>query len=796
MNPAKLLSVVLSLIAAAGLAVVIALRLSLPTTEGTVRVSTLHTEVTIRFDPLQRPYVEAGSLSDALAAQGWLHASHRLWQMELFRRAGSGRMAEMLGKSQISTDEQLWRFGVPQLARTLEANADRDLIALVDAYIGGINAAIEAYVLPPPEYLLLRHDVDPWQRSDVFALGALMAFQSANNADRELLRLALRDALAQEDFALFLDDNSARQDFPYVLAQHGSRTQEAAVLPQVDSGRQLETAFASMAQLSPSHNPLMPRFAFGSNGWVVAPERSASGHALHAFDSHDALGLPNLFYEVHLFFGDEREIRGWSVPGLPGVINGYNEAIAWGFTNIGDTQDLFLETRNATNPELYLHEGQWQTVRREAVSIAVKDADSHSFDVLHTANGPLISEEPPIALRWTVQDIGDKGLDAILALNVARNWDEFNAALDRHAAPTLNATYADVHGTIGFRTAGLLPVRARGNGLVPLNGRHADNQWVRMVPPQDMPRLKNPPSGFIAAANARVAPEGSYPLVSADNAAPYRIQRLQDVLAAKSKLSAQDMAALQMDWYDSQADGLLGSLIGEVDKNALGPAATNALDLLVAWRNSPVASQDSAAALIFQSWYLQLSKEVFSATLPDALYQRLLSFSYGLNFALDTLLLTDRHSQWWQNSRSAMITNALEGAVQQLLPRLGTQPAAWRLDQLQSVGLQHELSKAVPALEWLFAEKPQPWGGSPAAVGRANYSYRKPFSVVHGATVRTVADMSTPPKVTAVIPGGQSGHPLSAHYTDQFPVWVRGDLTAIDGSSSDASNSTIKLSPD
>ena len=796
MNPAKLLSIALTLTAAAGLAGVIALRLSLPTTEGKVRVSTLHAEVTIRFDPLQRPYVEAGSLSDALAAQGWLHASHRLWQMELFRRAGLGRMAEMLGKSQISTDEQLWRFGVPQLARTLEANADKELLALVDAYIGGVNAAIEDYILPPPEFLLLRHGVDPWQRSDVFALGALMAFQSANNADRELLRLALRDALTPEDFALFLDDNSARQNFPYVLPQQKPWAPPARVLPQADSGRQLETALARMAQLSPSHNPLMPRFAFGSNGWVVAPERSTSGHALHAFDSHDALGLPNLFYEVHLFFGDGREIRGWSVPGLPGVINGYNEAIAWGFTNIGDTQDLFLETRNATNPELYLHEGQWQTVRREAVSIAVKDADSHSFDVLHTANGPLISEEPPIALRWTVQDIGDKGLDAILALNVARDWDEFNAALDRHAAPTLNATYADVHGTIGFRTAGLLPVRARGNGLVPLDGRHADSQWVRMVLPQDMPRLKNPPSGFIAAANARVAPEGSYPLVSADNAAPYRVQRLQDVLAAQSKLSLQDMAALQMDWFDSQADALLGKLLDEVNRDALSPTANSAMDLLTAWSNSPIASKDSAAALIFQSWYLQLGEAVFSATLPDALYQRLLSFNYGLNFALDTLLLTDRHSQWWQNSRSLMITKALELAVQQLLAQLSAQPAAWRLDQLQAVGLQHELSKALPTLELLFAEQAQPWGGSPAAVGRANYSYRKPFSVVHGATVRTVADMSTPPKVGAVIPGGQSGHPLSAHYTDQFPVWVRGDLTAIYGSSSDASNSTIKLSPD
>lgn len=783
MTSKRLAVLTLFLIAFIGVTGYVLFRLSLPPSGNEIAVEGLGSRITIRYDQWQRPYVQARTLDDALTAQGWLHATHRLWQMELYRRAGKARMAELLGSELLETDEQLLRFGVPQLAKKLAANASGEMKQRVEAYLNGVNAAIKAYTVMPPEFLLLGHQVSSWQEDDVYALGALMAFQSANNANKELIRLALRSALDDEHFELFLADDSSRDNYPFVLPDQPSG--ETGVPPAAElaaarlSTTELLNALDTLATTDPGHNPLMPRLAFGSNGWVVAPGRSGSGHALYAFDSHDSLGLPNLFYEVHLFFGEGKQLRGWSTPGLPGVINGYNENIAWGFTNIGDTQDVLVETRSTQNPEMFLDDDKWYRAQIEKYTVPVKGQANQVVSITRTRNGPLISEDPPLALRWTIQDIGALGLDAVFAFNLASNWEEFNAALDLHAAPTLNATYADVHGTIGFRTAGLLPLRSKGDGLLPLDGSQSENRWRGMIPAQHMPRATNPAAGFIAAANGRVNPANSYPLVSAENAAPYRIQRIQQVLSAATELQASDMQALQYDWYDGQAALLLPSLLSSLQAEDLDAAAQLALAVMQEWQTNPVAGRDSAAALIFQAWYLRLADEVFAAALAPALYSKLLGFGYGLNMALDTLILTDDHQRWWQPSRDLQVSAAFQSTVSELAKELGTNLENWRLDQRQQVGLQHELSKAVPALRFLLSEKLHPWGGSPAAVGRASYSYRKPFQVSQGATVRAVAEMSSPPKMKSVIPGGQSGHPLSAHYTDQFSGWLEGDLFEI-----------------
>ena len=304
---------------------------SLPGAQSQASLPGLSAIAQLRYDDWQRAYVEAESLQDAMSVQGWLHASHRLWQMELFRRAGKGRMAELFGADLLETDIALWRVGVPQLGAKLEHNAAPETLALIDSYIAGINAAIANYTMLPPEFLLLRADVKPWQRSDVFAVGALVAYQSANNMDNELVRLALSSHLDKAHFDVFAHEHL------HALYEY--------VLPKAVDGAALAGVIDALAATSPSHNPLMPRLGFGSNGWVVSAQASSEGAPLFAFDSHDELGLPNLFYEVHLFFGAGKQLRGWSTPGLPGVINGFNSRIAWGFTNIGDTQDMFIETR-------------------------------------------------------------------------------------------------------------------------------------------------------------------------------------------------------------------------------------------------------------------------------------------------------------------------------------------------------------------------------------------------------------------------------------------------------------------
>ena len=309
-----------------------------------------------------------------------------------------------------------------------------------------------------------------------------------------------------------------------------------------------------------------------------------------------------------------------------------------------------------------------------------------------------------------------------------------------------------------------------------------------------MPRRANPPEGFLAAANARVNPAGKGVLVSADNAAPYRIARIRRVLSGGARLSAQDMQSLQMDWSDPQAHQLLPTLLAHTRGDLLDESATKAAALLRMWRTRPVAEPGSAAALLFQRWYLALAQRVFGEPLGE-LWPRLARRNYVLNQALDQLILDDGSAVWWRQRKEAMINEALNGAVAELARDLGPDVARWRLDHKQRVLLRHELGSAVPGLGLLFDAADRPWGGGASTVGRANYAYARPNAVRHGATVRAVAVMTQPPRVWSVMPGGQSGHPLSEHYLDQYAGWLHGELYPVAALPADVAGKTLVFAP-
>lgn len=753
---------IISVLAVASLlaaTVLFVLHASLVEPGGSFEVAGIEQSVDIRFDAQLRPFVDALNLDDALFAEGWLHARYRLWQMELLRRAGKGRLAEALGESLLAADESLWRAGVPQLSAQLEDHASQATREHVDAYVAGVNAALETHALLPPELLLTGMRPEAWTRRDVFAVGAVIAFQSANNMSKERLRLSLASVLDAPYFEIFLPDEAAQPGFPYVIRD-----------PQLLVNSEFLDALDAFAQA------LMPNAALGSSGWAVAPSKSATGNALFAFDSHDALNLPNLFYEVHLFYGAGKSIRGWSLPGMPGVINGFNERLAWGMTNIGDTQDLYLETRNPDNPREFLLDGRWVEAKSERVEIPVKGRDEpQQIEILTTANGPLIEDQPAISLRWSGHDLAGRGLDALLAMNTAGNWDEFRAAAEMHGAPTANITYADRDGRIAFRTIGLIPQRRAGKGLLPLDGSRSDNGWSAYVPEEALPSLVDPAAGYVAAANARV--HAGEPLVSADNAPGYRMQRLHDVLAVNGRLTLDDMAALQLDAFNTQAAKLLPHMLpGQdpwVDDTDL------AVDWLRDWLEQPANSADSAAALIWEHWYPALARRVFGAQLDEELLRRLLRENYVLNHALDRLIVDHHESVWWQGRREEILRETLADVVARLRDEFGGEIQSWRWDAVHAVSFRHELHGISRVTDNWLSRGPYPWGGGHPVLARARYSYDRPFEGRAGATVRVVAEMGESMTVRSVIPGGQHGHPSSRHYDDQLPAWLAGKLTQI-----------------
>lgn len=758
------------------------LRGSLPGYSGEMTVPDLAATVEVRFDGQRRPYVTAASLPDALFAQGWLHADNRLWQMELLRRAGGGRMAQALGAGLLATDEELWRAGVPQLAAVLERNASRQLRTLVARYVAGINARLAEQRFAPPEFLAAGVTPRPWEPADVFAVGALIAFQSAGNFRNELLRLALAAELDAEAFAWFLPDETGLPDFPYVLA--GTEVRDGVL-----------AALASADAVSTLDGRLMPGSALGSNGWVVAPHRSASGRALFAFDSHDDLSQPNLFYEVHLFFAERGQLRGWSLPGLPGVINGFNRRLAWGLTNIGDTQDLFIEEFHPDDPDRLLGPAGYYGVRTERVEIAVAGRDAPAvLTIRRSRHGPLIHDDPPLALRWTGHDVRGFGLDGLLGINLADDWPAFSTALDNLPAPVSNATYADTSGNIAFRTAGLVPRRRSGKGLVPLRGADAEAGWDGYVPMSELPRRVNPSSGYLAAANARID-QAADPLISADNAPGYRMRRLHQVLGGPGRLTLDDMRRLQTDWYNSQAALLLPGLLEALQAADFADPARTALEVLRAWHEHPVNGRDLAGPVIYEQFYVALADAVFAPHLSVPLLERLKANNYVLNHALDRILLDPEAQHWWQGERAGRIQAAFERAIDAAVDALGGDPAGWRWDALQTLELHHELAGEIPLVGGRLNLGPYPWGGGPATLGRARYRYDRPFLARAGATVRVAAEMASPISAHAVIPGGQSGHPLSRHYSDQMPTWLDGDLYPLATQPADVDGPVLRLQP-
>ncbi len=728
--------------------------------------------IEIRFDENLRPYVDAGSLDDALFAEGWLHARYRLWQMELLRRAGQGRLAEGLGEDMLDTDISLWRAGVPQLAERLEQQASSETLGRVDAYVAGINAALDTYPVRPIELILTRIDPRPWNRRDVFAVGAIIAFQSANNMEQERLRLSIWQELEPDKRAVFLPDETLDPGFPYVI-----RERELIVLDDF------------IASLDAFEQRLMPNASLGSSSWAVGASRSSTGNTLFAFDSHDALNLPNLFYEVHLFYGPEKSVRGWSLPGLPGVINGFNHHIAWGLTNIGDTQDLYLETRHATDALQFELDGDWYTARTETIEIPVAGRESpHRFSIVHTVNGPLIDDDNNIALCWTGHDLAGRGMEALLAMNTAENWEQFEAAINQHAAPSANVAYADRSGRIASRTIGLLPERGNGDGLLPLAGNDSANQWTGYIPDEELPSLVDPEIGYVAAANARV--HAGDPLVSAENAAGYRMRRLHSMLESDGSFTLDDMSALQLDTFNSQADRLLPFMLPP--RAALNQdIESQPYDVLRSWQDMPLNDAHSAGALIWEHWYIELAKTVFAGALTPEDVQGLLGQNYMLNHALDRLITDDHESPWWQGRREALLRESFAATVGRISENYGNDPAQWRWDAALGVSFRHELG----GVSSRFNRGPYPWGGGNPTLGRARYKYSKPFEARAGATVRVVAEMADPMRVRAVIPGGQHGNAWSRHYDDQIGAWLAGELFELADSPQDVDGTVTLLEP-
>jgi len=584
-----------TLAAAAGAAAVLSVR-RLRRTGSAVPVDPLleglEAPVEILRDRYGIPHVFADSLADAARAQGWIHAHDRLLQMELSRRFAFGRLSELFGPRTLELDRTVRRLRLRSIAEGDEAAADAETTAILAAYCEGVNAALLRARLPV-ELRLLRCRPDRWTPLDVHAAGAVLTYTLSGNWEGELVRMRLAARLGEE--------RARRLDPAY--PDH---------LPVIVPAALAATAERRAAWL---------RRVVGtgaSNNWAIAGERTASGAPILANDPHLVLGMPVLWHVQHLSW-DGGAAVGATLPGVPGIILGRNEDVAWGMTTaMLDTQDLYVERLDPDEPTRYEVDGGWETVQHAREEIRVRGRRQPVVEeVLTTRHGPIVARAPSgeaLALRWSAYEPGESAR-ALLDVLRAHSVEEVDTALDRFRAPPHNFVFADRHGAIAYRLAGgPIPLRASDEGLVPVPGWASDHEWDGYIPEAELPRARDPERGFLVTANNRVAGEGYPHALAAEFLNGYRAERIETRLAELDAATVDDCRRLQLDLLS-----LPGLELARIAQGfpANGPLEQAALEALAAWDGELTA--ESAGGAVYGVLVRFLFVHAYAGALPHVL---------------------------------------------------------------------------------------------------------------------------------------------------------------------------------
>lgn len=734
------------------------------------------------------PHVFAAHDDDLYRALGYLHASDRLFQMDVQRRAALGTLAEILGEGSVEMDVFIRTLGIPWAAERSLAAADAETRALLDAYAAGVNQ-YRGEVTPldlPLEFKVLNYEPRPWEPLDSAAFGKLLAWGlSGSFADLELQRVqdALGGAALAELFPL---------DIPFPLPIIPEEGQPAPRHESLASGRRnisfpaepvenLLRAFAHTSALLGSPT------ATGSNNWVVSGNLATGGGPLLANDPHLALSLPSLWYLERLH-SPSLDVFGVALVGAPLPVLGYNAHIAWGFTNVGaDVVDFFLEQARPGEPGQYLYQNQWVpfTLRREAVQ--VRGAGEFTFDLRISRHGPIISDLPgmdgrTLAMQWTGHS-ATRELRAILRLNRAEDWATFREALEDFHVPAQNVVYADAEGHIGMVVNGLFPVRKAGLGRVPQDGASGMYDWSGTVPFSEVPSAFDPAQGYLVSAN-QLPSTSPTPYLGWDWADRYRAARVHEVLTPGGVTEA-TMKNLQGDHVSLAAREFLPFLLEALEAlgdggASLHPKVPAAASLLAGWNFDMDA--EAVAPTIYRTWLSSYRTATFGDEWEASGLEAVRFPSFTV---LENLTKREPTSPWFDDggtaaaeSRDDNLRRAFVEALETLESRIGGSMSDWQWGAYQALQLQHP-----SGLEALSSPM-VPRDGGPFTLDVAAGILRDDrLLVTSGPSWRLIVNFSDlgprGPRAYGVYPGGQSGNPLHPHYLNLFAIWREGEYVLL-----------------
>ena len=725
------------------------------TIQGKLKVRGLQKPVNVLRDRWGVAHIYAQNQHDLFFAQGFVVAQDRLFQMELWKRSGEGRLAEILGAAALSRDLN---------ARLLRYRGDidaeyrsyaHDTKEILEAFTDGIDAFIAERKRPngpglPVEFRIAGFEPENWKPED--CLNRMAAFSMTGNAFRELQHAQLVAAVGTEKAGELLNldpvvalDPAPNADFSGLSAR--------LLTGLVGSDTRIEFSGKALAE---------------SNNWTISGKLTESGKPLLANDPHRVVAVPSLRYIVHLV------APGWDVigagePGLPGVALGHNQNIAWGFTIFGlDQQDLYIEELNPFNSLQYRTASGWEMMKVQKETFAVRGEANVVKELKFTSHGPVLWEDGKraLAMRWVGAEPGTAGYLGSLSVDRAHNWREFEAAMKGWKVPSENIVYADREGNIGEHSIGLAPIR-KWTGLLPVPG-NGGFEWTGFVPVDQLPHSFNPAEGFVATANNRMTPEGYPYKVGFQWYSVYRAKRIKEVLeqakTAGKKLTLADMQKLQTDVLSIPARELIGLL-----RHAAGNSADPAVQLLLSWDAN--VTRESAAAALFELWMQDVSAAVLRKVAPEGAREILDELAPNQVVGYLSHPSSSAFGANPEHARDQLLVDCLKSATERLTKLQGSDAQKWSWGKLHMVRFRHPLDRYEGASFMDLGPVERP--GDAETVNSTGYS-GKSFEQVEGASYREILDPGDWDKSLAINVPGQSGQPGSAHYSDLLPLWAEG----------------------
>jgi penicillin G amidase len=747
-------------------------RRPLPKTRGRLRVKGLEDSISIERDERGVTRIEARSTHDLCFAQGFVHGQDRLWQLEFYRRVGTGRVSEFAGQDGLQIDRLMRTLGLRRFADEEVGLISEHDVDVLSAYAAGINAAIDCAPTLPLEYQLLRFEPEPWVMQDSLVVRKIIGLGFATNMETELFRAELVAKVGAEKAArlepqyphgspLVLDPGVAWSGDALDLVEQIAEVREAI-------GLSLEPA--------------------GSNNWAVSGERSTTGMPLLAGDPHITTTMPDCWYTIEASTPD-LELRGGSMPGFPGLVIGHTRHVAWSFTNVmADVQDLFVE-RIRDDVE-YEFRGEWRPLTVHHEEIKIRGSQPERLEVRETHHGPVVTDVlgakagEPLALAWTAirePVVNSTGVD----VGGFRTGEELVEAFRTYTIPCMNMVWADDSGNIGYKLVGKVPMRRGGCPDLPKPGWTGEYEWEGYIPYDELPEMVNPPGGVLVTANNRIAPDDYPHHITSEYLDGYRAARIEQLLDERDKHTLADFERIQLDLYSipgEQTAHRLARLRPETQREV------RAIERLKSWDHK--LDPQTIAGTIYAAFTAHFARAVSEAVIGDPDYAERWRSRSQLGFTpmvSSPWRFQARLIELWDEGDSELIggrswdelaLQSLASALDELEQRYGTDPAGWTWGRVHGVAFTHPLgeadTRASRLLDRLLSRR-LPAGGSQETVCQVGYvPHAGDYTGRWAPSYRLLADLGRPERSRWQHMTGQSGHPSSPHYDDLLDDWLAG----------------------